>query len=116
MSAYTQLNGQYDYNAHPVAPPGIQVLIYEKNAARKSWTPHGMEGWYLGPAMEHYMCYRVISSKTGGERITDTVHFFPHDVPLPGISPVDRAMEVASELTEAIRKFKYVSPLKDMTD
>ena len=68
----------------------------------------------MGLTMEHY--YRFIAFKTGGEHTTDTVQFFPHDVPLPGSSPVDRAIEAASKLTEAIRKFKYASPLKDIPD
>ena len=116
LSSYAQLNGQHDYNANPLSPPGIQVLIHEKSTTRKSWAPHGVEGWYLGPTMEHYRCYRVISSKTGGERITDTVQFFPHDVPLTGSTPVDRAIEAATELPEVISNFKYASPLKDVPD
>ena len=116
LSAYAQLYGQHDYNAHPVAPPGIQVLIHEKSNNRRSWAPHGVEGWYLGPAMEHYRCYRVIASKTGGERITDTIQFFPHDVPMPGSSSQDRAREAAIELTDALKNFKHASPLKDVSD
>ena len=114
LSAYAQLNGIHDYNAHPVAPPGIQVLIHEKSNVRKTWSLHGVEGWYLGPAMEHYRCYRVIASKTGGEIITDTIQFFPHDIPMPGSSAADRAVEAAIELTDAISNFKHASPLKDM--
>ena len=30
LSAYAQLHGTHDYNAHPVATPGIQVLIHKK--------------------------------------------------------------------------------------
>ena len=106
----------HDYNAQPVAPPGIQVIIHEKSTTRRTWAPHGVEGWYLGPAMEHYRCYRVIASKTGGERITDTVQFFPHDVPMPGTTAVDRKIEAAAELTAAISKFKFASPFKDIHD
>ena len=66
--------------------------------------------------MEHYRCYRVIAAKTGGERITDTVQFFPRDVPMPETITVDRTIEVAAELTAAISKFKFASPLKDIHD
>ena len=44
LSAYAQLYGQHDYNINPVAPPGIQVSIYEKSSNRRSWAPHGVEG------------------------------------------------------------------------
>ena len=30
LLAHAQINGQHDYNAHPVPPPGIQILIHEK--------------------------------------------------------------------------------------
>ena len=66
--------------------------------------------------MEHYRCYRVTATKTGGGRITDTVQFYPHDVPMPGTAEVDRAIEAAAESTEAISKFKFASPLKDISD
>ena len=35
---------------------------------------------------------------------------------MPGSGPVDRAIEAATELTKAIRNFKYASPLKDISD
>ena len=92
------------------------MLVHEKSNTRRTWTPHRVEGWYMGPAMEHYMCYRVISSKTGRERITGTVQFFPHDVQFPGCSATYRAIEVASELTDTISNFKHTSPLKYVRD
>ena len=91
------MEGQHDYNANPVAPPGIKVLIHEKSNVRRTWAPHGIEGWYLGPAMEHYRCYRVYASKTGGERVSDTIEFFPQDIPMPGKSSTDRAIVAAEE-------------------
>ena len=60
FSAYAHLNGQHDYNVHPVAPPRIEVLVHEKSSARKLLAPQGVGGWYLVPAMEHYMCYKII--------------------------------------------------------
>jgi hypothetical protein len=54
ISAYNMLEGTFDYNKTPLAPPGTKVIIHEKPQQRKTWDPHGTEGWYLGPAMEHY--------------------------------------------------------------
>ena len=93
----------------------LRVFKYsftKKINVRKTWSPHNVERWYLGPVMEYYRCYCVISSKTGGGRITDTVQFFPHDVPIPGISATDRAVKAAVKLTDTIRNFKHASPLK----
>ena len=35
LLAYAQLHGTHDYNAYPVTPPCIQVLIHKKNNVRK---------------------------------------------------------------------------------
>jgi hypothetical protein len=39
-----------DYNRTPLAPPGIKVPIHEKPNVRSTWSPHAVDGWYLGPA------------------------------------------------------------------
>jgi hypothetical protein len=49
LSAYAQLEGNFDYNKTPLAPLGIKVVIHEKCGARRTWAPHGVDGWYLGP-------------------------------------------------------------------
>jgi hypothetical protein len=36
LSAEAQLNGQFDYNRTPLAPPGIKVVIHERHDTRKS--------------------------------------------------------------------------------
>ena len=53
-SAYAIMNGEFDNNRMPLASPGTKVLVHEKPAVRGSWAPHGKEGWYVGPAIEHY--------------------------------------------------------------
>ena len=75
LSAYVVMEGWHDYSDNPVAPPRIKVVIHEKSTVRKTWAPHGVEGWYLGPATEHYRCCRVYASKIGGERLSDAVDF-----------------------------------------
>lgn len=69
LSAYTVLNGMYDYMAHPMAPPGCQVIVHEKTSQRGTWEKHGEDGWYLKPAMEHYRCYKTYIPKMGREDI-----------------------------------------------
>jgi hypothetical protein len=75
----------------PLAPPGTKVVIHEKPQQRKTWDPHGAEGWYLGPAMEHYRCHRVFTNKTRAERITDTVEFFPQHTTVPSMTTAEIA-------------------------
>jgi len=73
LSAYTQLNGAFDFNKTPLALPGTRVIIHEKSSVCQTWAPHGVDGWYIGPAPEHYRCYKLYCSKTGHECITDTI-------------------------------------------
>jgi hypothetical protein len=75
MSAYAQLNGRFDFNRTPLAPPGTRVIADEKSDQWESWDPHGVDGYYLGPALDHYICYQVHITKTKGTRIVDTVEF-----------------------------------------
>ena len=52
--AYIALEGQFDFNKTPLAPPVIKVIVQEKPQPRKIWWIHGVPGWYIGPDMEHY--------------------------------------------------------------
>lgn len=79
ISAYMELEGAFDYNATPLAPPGSKVVVHEKSQVRRTWAPHGVDGWYVGPAMQHYRCFKVYIAKTCTERISDTVHFFDEE-------------------------------------
>jgi hypothetical protein len=54
ISAYEALNGPYDWNRFPLAPPGSKAIIYEAPAVRGSWASRGTDAWYLGPSKDHY--------------------------------------------------------------
>jgi hypothetical protein len=79
MSAYAQLNGHFDFNIMPLAPPGTRIIANENPNQRAFWDPHGVDGYYLGPALDHYRCYQVHVTKTKGKRIVDTVESSPQN-------------------------------------
>jgi hypothetical protein len=54
LSAATHIFGQYDFNRAPMAPPGTIIIAHETPGRRRTWAPHGKDGWYIGPALEHY--------------------------------------------------------------
>jgi hypothetical protein len=106
-TAYEAVFGRkFDYNATPLAPPGCKVLVHEKPSQRASWAPHGVTGWYLGPATEHYRCYRCYVSKTQAERISDTVEFFPKDTTSPHLSTEEAALVTSEALVQALQSGK----------
>ena len=102
LSAHAHLHGPFDYNKTPLAPPGTRVIIHTKTSQRKSWAPHGEEGWYIGPALEHYRCYQIYVPKTRSERITDTVEFFPTKYTVPTITANDIITRAARNIVTAL--------------
>jgi hypothetical protein len=89
LSAATHIYGQYDFNRAPMEPPGTRIIAHETPNRRRTWAPHGQDGWYIGPALEHYRCYTVYITKTRGERIVETVGFSPEKFTLPFPSAQD---------------------------
>jgi len=104
VSAWEQLHGGYDYNAHPLAPPGVKVLAFEDKDTRESWAPHGRVGFYVGPAMNHYRCFRIYMPETKKVRIVDTLSWHPAKLLLPGTSPVDDLTAATRDMTRALRR------------
>jgi hypothetical protein len=96
LSASTHIYGQYDFNRATMAPPGTIIIAHETPNRRRPWAPHGQDGWYIGPALEHYRCYTEYITKTRGERVEETVDFFPETFKLPFPSPQDLATKSAT--------------------
>ena len=115
ISAYQMLEGAFDFNRTPMAPPGTKIIIHEKPTQRRSWDPHGTDGWYLGPALDHYRCYRVFTNKTKAERTTDTVEFFPQQTPVPYLSPTDVAIKATRELIQVLKNPIPSTPFAHIT-
>jgi hypothetical protein len=96
LSASTHIYGQYDFNIAPMAPPGTRIIAHETPNRRRTWAPHGQDGWYIGPALEHYRCYTVYITKTRGECVVETVDFFPETFKIPFPSTQDLATKAAT--------------------
>jgi hypothetical protein len=54
LSASTHIDGQYDFNRAAMAPPGTRIIANETPSRRRTWAPHGQDGWYIGPVLEYY--------------------------------------------------------------
>ena len=102
LSAYAQVHGVFDFQSTPLGPPGTKVLVHEKPNNRGTWSPHGTEGWYVGPAMDHYRSFNVYIPSTNDMRVSDTLAWFPSQVSMPRASSADLAMASAYDLTQAL--------------
>ena len=96
------MNGSFSFDATPMAPPGTEVLVHLKPSRRSSWSFHAANGWYIGPALKHYRCIRLIMADTGAERLTDTFRYKHHAMPVPTITPTDRIIAATKHLTDAL--------------
>ena len=103
LSSYHYLFGLFDFNKTPLAPAGTKVLVHEKSRQRASWANHGVEGWYIGPSMDHYRCVKCFLPSTGGIRDADTVQFFPKRVPFPKISTEDMLLQSATDILAVLQ-------------
>ena len=115
LSAYAQIFGPFDFNKNPLAPPGTHVLAHEKPTNRKTWDPKGQDGWYVGPAMESYRCYKVWIWQTRGIRTVDTLSWFPHNLTMPSASALDILHAATQDILSALTSPHLNSPLSPLT-
>jgi hypothetical protein len=93
-----------------------RVLVHEKPATRGTWAPHGVDGWYIGPSMLHYRCYRIWIPETLSVRVADTLAWFPAQVKMPALSSTDAATAAARDLIHALQHPTGPSPLAPLHD
>ena len=85
--AYEALNGPYEWNRDPLAPPGCKAIIYEVPVVRGSWASRGTDAWYLGPSKDHYRCCNLFYvPKTRAYRISGSAELFPQHCQVPNLS------------------------------
>jgi hypothetical protein len=116
LSAHAQMHGHFDCNCTPVAPPGIRVLVHVKPSERTTWSPHGVDGWYTGPALESYRCYTVWLWDTRAMRICDTLTWFPTKTTMPLASSKDLILAGMHDILHALQHPSPGSPLAPLTD
>ena len=116
LSAWAQVNGVFDYQRTPIGPPGTRVLVHDKPDQRSTWSPHGLEAWYIGPALEYYRCFRCWVWDTRKERVCDTLRWHPARVRLPASSSTDTIILCLKDIAAALRHPAPRSPLAPLTD
>ena len=105
ISAYEGMYGRpYDFLAHPIAPPGIKIQVHEKPEQRASWGVHCVDGFYLGPALDHYRSWRTYIPQTRSKRVSDTIAWFPARVRMPGTSKIEALSAAIHDVDTALTK------------
>ena len=101
--AWAYLFGQFNYNATPLAPPGIKGIVHVKPHKRASWDPHGVLSYYTGLALNHYRCYTCYISKTKSKRVTDTISYLPSTIPIPDFTPRDHLQQALDDIVAILQ-------------
>ena len=105
LSVYAYLFGTFDFNKIPLVSAGTKVLVHEKPKQQNSWDYHGIEGWYIGPSLDHYWCARnyLPSIGGGGVRDADTVQFFLKKVRFPKVTMEDMLVQSATKIVTGLQ-------------
>ena len=104
LSAWESLFGPYNFDATPMGPAGCRVLIHNKAAIRRSWDNRCHDGFFIGPALQHYRCYRVLNQHSGAVTITDAVKFRHHNLPSPELSPEDKLLHAVQAIQHTLAR------------
>jgi hypothetical protein len=123
ISAWEFFQGPFDFNKTPLGPVGCRVLIHAKPATRRSWDFWAKNGFYIGPALDSYRCFKLVNADTKSQVISDTVEFRHSYLSVPAPSPEDKIIHglqvVASSLTGAspptsISQVEAITNLRDI--
>ena len=112
LSAYAILHGNYNFNKSPMTPPGTKMITHRKQIQHASWDFHGDDGFYIGPAVEHYRCVQCLVTSTRRVRISDIVQFFPHATPFLQVSLNSRLLTALDEIISTLHSpnFHHLNP------
>ena len=104
VSAYAYLFGEFNYDAHPLAPLGTAVEMHVVPEIRETFGPHSASGFYIGASLEHYRCHRVWIKDTRAERVGNTVFFKHKYLTMPTITNADALLIAAKSMESALEK------------
>ena len=102
ISAWEFFHGPFDFNKTPLGPVGCRVLIHAKPTTRRSWDFRAKEGFYIGPALDSYRCFKLVKMDTKSQVISDTVEFRHAYRTIPAPSTDDRIVHGLRAITDAL--------------
>jgi hypothetical protein len=87
----------------PLGPVGCRVLIHAKPAAQQSWDFCAKPGFYIGPALDSYRCFKLVRSNTNSQVILDTVKICHSYLSVPVPSAKEKIIHGLQVVAGAIR-------------
>jgi hypothetical protein len=123
-SANQEVYGSFDFTKTPLAPLGTKALIHDNPASRASWAPHATNGFYVGPASNHYQCLRFYTPSTRRFRFSNTWHLYPTHCQIPVTSQHDLSIVAAADILKALgntvptkttEKIRHIRAIQNLT-
>jgi hypothetical protein len=103
ISAWEFFQGPFDFNKTPLGPVGCWVLIHAKLATRRSWDfLCAKNGFYIGPTMDSYRCFKLVNADTKSQVISNTVEFRHSYLSIPAPSTEDRNIHGLQDVARAL--------------
>jgi hypothetical protein len=124
QSANQEIYGPFDFNKTPLAPLGTKALIYNDPDSCASWAPHATDGYYVGPAVDHYRCLRFYIPTTQRFQFADTWCLYPTHCQIPVASQHDLSIAATEDLLASLGgtvlvstndKIKYIRAIQQLT-
>jgi hypothetical protein len=89
ISAWDFSQGPFDFNKTPLGPVGCCVLIHAKPVSCRSWDFRAKNGFYIGPALELYRCFKLVNADTKSQVIYNMVKICHSYLSVPAPSTED---------------------------
>ncbi len=78
------------------------MLIHAKPATRRSWDLRPKQGFYIGPALNSYHCFKLVKMGTKSQVISDTVKFRHAYCTIPAPSTEDKIAHGVQAIANAL--------------
>ena len=98
-----------------MAQPGTKIIAHQKPATRGSWETRGVDGWYIGGAMDHYQCHEIYINRTQ-QTLGDKIEYFLYGYKIPFRSSAENATKVANERISVLKNPAPVVPYSKIGD
>jgi hypothetical protein len=106
LSAHSLLNKAFNFLSTPLALPGTRAVAHTTPAQQANMAPHGVDGWYVGPSLDHYRCHKCYIPSTSQSWNVLIVDWFPHTVPFPNVNSDDYLRQTADGMLSNLRSRK----------
>ena len=93
---------------------GTQIVAHTSADSRTPFGQHGKVGWYIGPSLEHYRCWKCYFQDTLHERDVLKVDFFPEKIPFPQFSCNDYLKQTAEDMLHLLQTSNTSSSLNPL--